>query len=207
MAGGSWGRSQGALVSLLNPPSPAHSSLEWLSLQTPTLWISGLTGPDLAVLAPRPPGCCFGHFLTETESLAHLLTTFEGRKLRPWQALPRVFLLTLLPTCRAPRPHTCNDTDVQLTRDNPRVGLCRQNRRARDEKGWLPIPCSVSKELVPSARRCTGPGCTGNCMVPGQASGWDHTEQGPGSAWLLPTAGEHCVNPRAVRHHYGISST
>lgn len=33
------------------------------------------------------------------------------------------------------------------------------------------------------------------------------TEQGPGSAWLLTIAGERCVNPRAVRHHYGISRT
>lgn len=87
VAGGSWGRRQGAVVSPSSPSSPAHSSLEWLSLQTPTLWIQGLTGPDLAVWAPHPSGCCVGRFLTETESPAHLLT-FARRKVRPRQALP-----------------------------------------------------------------------------------------------------------------------
>ena len=52
VAGGSWGRRQGAVVSPSSPPSPAHSSLEWLSLQTSTLWIQGLSAPDEGLPGP-----------------------------------------------------------------------------------------------------------------------------------------------------------
>ena len=92
VAGGSWGRRQGAVVSPSSPPSPAHSSLEWLSLQTSTLWIQGLTDPDLAARAPHPRGCRVGRFLTETESPAHLLTASAGRKVRPRRPSPESLL-------------------------------------------------------------------------------------------------------------------
>ena len=204
MAGGSWGRSQ-------EPWSApqAHPALHiphWSGCPSRLQPCGSRAWQALIRLSwPLVHQDAVLDILTETESLAHLLTTFEGRKLRPWQALLWVFPLTLLPTCRAPGPHTCNDSDVDLTRGHPRVVLCRQNRRARDEKGWLPTPCSVSNELVPSARRCTGPGCTGAWYMDRPLTG--SPEQGPGSAWLLTIAGERCVNPRAVRHHYGISRT